>query len=188
MKLNQKIRLKRKELGLTLHDLYDLQAREFGAKEAISYRTLMRIEQGENFKFGNINKICQSLGITLTEMLEDTDLADNMIIRGNQRLDSFTYNDKAVAQVINSPSMSFLATEVTLDPGGETHTEKCPDEDKYEKLIYVLEGTLICVINNVEFKVKRKDSVSINASLPHKFKNETNKKCRYIAIQNPKYF
>lgn len=188
MKLNEKIRLKRKELGLTLQDLYDLQVQEFGPAEAISYRTLVRIENGESFKFSNIVKICQSLGLTLTELLDDTELADNMIIRGNNRIDSYTYNDKAIAEVITSPSMSFLATEVILDPGGATITEQCPNDQKYQKLIYILEGALTCIINNDQFLTKRKDSLSINASLPHKFTNTTKKRCKFLVFQDPKYF
>lgn len=188
MKLHEKIRKIREEFGLTIQEVFDRGVSIFGSKKAISYRTLQRIEKGFIAKFSSILKICDALGISLEALLKDTELEQRLIIRKKERIDEYTYNEKARASVISSPHRTFLALELTLKPLGKTTIEKSPQDGVFEKWIYVVEGQLTCVLGNEQFNLSSKDTISFDSSLPHHLENQGKKECICIIIQNPKYF
>ncbi len=188
MKLYEKIRKVREDLGLTLQDVYDRGVAVFGADKAISYRTLQRIEQGQLAKFSSVLKICCALGVTLEELIRDTELQDRMLIRQDERVDEYTYNDQVRASITSSPNRSFLALEMTLDPGGSTGLEQSPKNKPFEKWVYVVEGELTCRIGDECFVLTKKDAVSFDSSIPHRLENASPKKCVCVLIQNPKHF
>ncbi len=188
MKLHEKIRKIRGELGLTIQEVFDRGVSIFGNKKAISYRTLQRIEKGFIAKFSSILKICDALGISLEALLKDTELEQRLIIRKKERIDEYTYNEKARASVVSSPHRTFLALELALKPLGKTTVEKSPQEGVFEKWIYVVEGQLTCVLGNEQFSLSSKDTISFDSSLPHYLENRGKKGCICIVIQNPKYF
>ena len=186
MKLHEKIKKMREDLGLTIQEVYDRCVTVFGDK-AISYRTLQRIERGKISKFSSILKICCALGVSLEEMLQGTELEQSLVIRKKERLDEYTYNEKVHASVVSSPSRSFLALELTLEPKGKTQIEKSP-EGNFEKWIFVIEGELTCYFKDEKHLLKSKDSISFNSSIPHHLENNGKKTCICTVLQNPKHF
>ena len=188
MKLYEKIKKIREDMGLTLQDVHDRGITIFGTKKALSYRTLQRIEKGQLSKFSSVLKICCTLGITLEELIKETELEDRMVIRKNERLDEYTYNDKVSASITSCPSRSFLALELTLEAGGKSMLEQSPEHQSFEKWIYVVEGELTCYIGEEKFILKKKDAVSFNSSIRHYFENTTKRKCVCAMVQNPKHF
>ena len=167
MKLYKKIKKIREDMGLTIQDVHGRGITVFGPKKALSYRTLQRIEKGQLAKFSSVLKICCALGITLEELIKNTELEDRMVIRKNERLDEYTYNDKVYASITSCPSRSFLALELTLESGGKTMAEQSPESKSFEKWIYVVEGELTCIIGEEKFVLKKKDTVSFNSSIRH---------------------
>ncbi|MEW5896029.1 MAG: cupin domain-containing protein [Candidatus Omnitrophota bacterium] len=188
MKLYEKIKKIREDMGLTIQDVHDRGITIFGPKKALSYRTLQRIEKGQLSKFSSVLKICCALGITLEKLIEETELEDRMVIRKNERLDEYTYNDKVFASITSCPSRSFLAMELTLEPGGTTMIEQSPEHQSFEKWIYVVEGELTCHLGEETFLLKKKDAISFNSSIRHRFENLSGKKCVCAMVQNPKHF
>lgn len=189
MQLHEKIKKVREELGITIQEVYDRQVEIFGSKKATSYRTLLRIEQGYIAKFSSVLKICCALGITLEELLKETEQESKLVIRKKERLDEYTYNDKVSASVVSAPNRSFLALELSVEPFGKTATEQSPkDKGLFEKWVYVLDGELACVVGEEKFRLFGKDTISFDSSLPHHFENNTKKKCSCLVFQNPKHF
>ena len=188
MQLYEKIRKMREDLGLSLQDVHNRCVEIFGREKSMSYRTLLRIEAGQIAKFSSILKICFALGIPLEQLLKDTELEHRLVIKKKERLDEYTYNEKVHASVISSPTRSFLALELNLDPGGKTSIEQSPKEGVYEKWIYVVEGELICHLGNEKFILSSKDTISFDSSVAHYFENKSKRKCVCVVIQNPKYF
>lgn len=188
MKLHEKIKKLREDLGLTLQEVYDRCVRIFGDKKAISYRTLQRIERGKISKFSSILKICCALGVSLEELLKDTELEQSLVIRKKERIDEYTYNERVHASVVSSPSRSFLALELTLEPTGKTQIEKSPAEGSFEKWIYVIEGELTCYLEKEKYILKSKDSISFNSAIAHYLENNGKKTCLCTLVQNPKHF
>ncbi|MBF0504406.1 MAG: helix-turn-helix transcriptional regulator [Candidatus Omnitrophica bacterium] len=187
MKVHEKIKLIREDLKLSLHDVYERGVIIFGDK-ALSYRTLHRIEGGQISKFSSILKICCALGVPLENLIKDTQLEGRLVIRNNERIDEYTYNDKVLSSVISSPNRSFLCLEMSLEPKGKTAWEHSPLGGKYEKWIYIIKGTLTCFLGEEKFVLDRADSISFDSSTPHCFENAAAKPCLAIVIVNPKYF
>jgi len=188
MKLYEKIRKIRNDLGLTLQDVYNRGVAVFGGENALSYKTLQRIEKGQIAKFSSVLKICYALGVPLEKMIKDTDLEHRLVIRKKERLDEYTYNEKVHASVISSPNRSFLALELILEPSGITAVEQSPTDGKYEKWIYVVEGALTCILGGEKFVLYSKDTISFDSTVPHSFENKGKKKCICTIIINPKHF
>ena len=187
MKVYEKIKKLREDLGLTIQEVYHRCNSVFG-KKGMSYRTLQRIESGQLSKFSSILKICCALGVSLEELLKDTELEQRLVIRKKERLDEYTYNAKAHASVISSPHRSFLATELVLEPSGKTTIEQDPKEGIFEKWVYVVEGELTCFLGNEKFTLTSKDTISFDSAVSHHFENKAKKQCISIVIQNPKNF
>lgn len=188
MKLHEKIRKMREDSGLTIQEIRDRCVNIFGAEKALSYRTIQRIERGSISKFSTILKICCALGVSLEELLKDTEMEQSLVIRKKERIDEYTYNEKVHASVVSSPSRSFLALELTLSPKGKTQIEQSPSDSNYEKWIYVIEGELTCYVGNEDYLLKSKDSISFNSSIPHHLENNGKKTCLCTVLQNPKHF
>ena len=187
MYIHEKIKTIRQDLRLSLRDIYNRGVAIFG-KKALSYRTLLRIEQGTIAKFSSILKICCALGVPLEKLIKDTELEGRLVIRNHERLDEYTYNDKVQASVVSSPNRSFLALEMALQAGGKTAWEHSPMEGKYEKWIYVVEGSLTCYLGNEKFVLDKRDTISFDSAAAHCFENPNKKTCLCIVIVNPKHF
>ena len=127
-------------------------------------------------------------GIPLEKMIKDTDLEQRLVIRKKERLDEYTYNEKAHASVISSPSRSFLALELILEPSGKTTLEQSPTDGIYEKWVYIVEGELTCILGEEKFVLLSKDTISFDSAVPHIFENNGRKKCICTIITNPKHF
>ena len=188
MQLHEKIRKIREEMGLTIQEIYERCVTIFGNEKAISYRTIQRIERGRISKFSSILKICCALGVSLEELLKDTEMEQSLAIRKKERIDEYTYNEKVHASVVSSPSRSFLALELTLAPKGKTQIEQSPTDGNFEKWIYVIEGELTCYVGKEKYILKSKDSITFNSSIPHHMENNGKKTCICTALQNPKHF
>lgn len=186
MKLHEKIKQVREELGLSIQDVYLKGRQVFGAK-AMSYRTLQRIESGYIAKFSSVLKICCAMSVPLARVIKDTELEQRLLIRKNERLDEYTYNDKVHASVVSSPASSFLSLETLLEPGGRTAIEKAPP-GRHEKWIYVVEGRLNCQINEELHELHASDSISFDGTMPHSLHNPGPRRCRCLVFETPKHF
>ncbi len=187
MKIYEKIKSIRKKLGLTLQDVYNLQIQDFGPKGAISLRTLKRIEDGQISKFAYILKICQTLGISLTDLLRNTDMEQHFLIKKNARLNSFAYNETATGDTVSSPASSFSVMELRVTPGGKTAKEQCPNDEKtHEKHIYIIKGALTCFVGENTHFLKQGDTLYFNGALLHWYENQTKKTCVCLIYQTPK--
>lgn len=189
MKLHEKIRQIRKGLGLTLKDVHEILLNNLGPNEVLSYRTLLRMENGKISKFSNVLKICAALGITLNELLKDTEFEQKLVIRQDQKYNRYYYNDKAFTDVLSTPEINFLASELTLEPTGKTLIEQSPTgQEKFQKWIHVKKGKLTLIIKDETYNLDEGDNISFDSTIPHRLENNTERKCICIVVQNPKHF
>ena len=188
MRIHERIKTVREEMGLTIQDVYARGEAIFGKKKTLSYRTLQRIEKGSIAKFASILRISCAMGVPLDRLLKDTELEHRMVIRKNERLDEYVYNDKAQSSVISSPARSFLAMELVIKPGGKTPPENAPAEGRHEKWIYIVEGSLTCHLGEEIFILGPRDSFSFESTIPHAFENKSQRPCMCIIVENPKHF
>lgn len=188
MKYYEKLKKIRKDLNLTVKDVYERGLAILGPKNSISIPTINRIEAGQPHKFSSLNTLCYLLNFPLKELFKDTEFAELLLIRKKERekMGGFVYSPEASSSIINNPNHSFLAQEFVLKPGGQTTLDHAPkNRGKYEKLIYVVMGRLNCLINGEEIILRGGDSISFDSTKEHFFKNSTKGKCKFIAVENP---
>jgi transcriptional regulator with XRE-family HTH domain len=189
MLLSEKIKQLRKERRLTQKQLYDRIKLQFGDR-AISRRTLERIET--NFNDGrasSLYQICFGLGIKPRDLQEDVEAREiTGWIRWDTSQGTFTYNEKAQAQVISDKDMDYLALKLRLEPGGETRPEQDPQEKtKYTKFIYVLRGELTVFVENQKYMLKQHQCASFNSARLHHYQNAGSQEAVCLLIQSPRH-
>jgi len=186
MKHYEKIKKIRNDMNLTLQQVRDLGASMMGPQKTISISTIKRIEAGQAHKFSSLVTYCFILGISMKELFKGTELDECLLLKKKERTSGYTFDEQAGSTIINNPNQSFLAQEFLLMPGGETLLDRAPrNKGKYEKLIYLISGHLICVIDDKEMLLKGGDSLSFDSTKPHYFKNTAKAKCRFIVVENP---
>ncbi len=194
MKLGAKIRHIRENIRkLSKKELHTKLVAIFG-KEAISYKSLIRIEKGENNgRAKSIHQIACGLNVDVKELLSGTDknpstenaiLAD--IIRKNNRPGRFTYNDKTYLEILSSKKSSFITMELLLGPGSKTRKENFHED--IEMMVFVTKGSIIAHIYKETYILHNGDSIFFRGHLPHYFVNPKKRKSKAVIIQNPKTF
>ena len=196
MKLYEKIRhVRRDVLKISLKDFHDKLVDIFGDK-ALTYYSLCRLEKGyrEDIRIKSLYQICTGLGVSLKELKEGTEDEESKIvkiIKATERINNrYFYNEKAVAEILSSRDLRFLAMELELLPDSATKEEQDPvDVNRFEKLIIMLQGEILCYIGNEKHLIKKGDTLSFASNIPHHFENPSKKvKARCIIVQNPKSY
>jgi hypothetical protein len=196
MKLPQKIRYLRKNvLKLSLKDFHEKLVDIFGDR-ALTYYSLCRLEKGrrDSMRIRSLYQISTGLGISLKELIEGTDKEASKVVTIMRRKDrannEYIYNAKAIAEILSSRNLRFLAMELVLLPLGVTKEEQDPkDANNFEKLIIMLQGDVQVFVGGEKHLLRKGDSLSFLSSMPHHFENPSHSlKARCIIIQSPKSY
>lgn len=215
MKLHEKIKKIRLEKGITLKELHLKIINEF-SENAVTYRTLLRIEAGDTDGRGTtLHQISTAFGMSLRELKKNTEEESSPVdfVKKTKRLGRYVFNEKAYAELMMRQNHNFMATELVLAPGGSTKLERDPEwaveentaqqiketlkklnqqawEDykiwKFEKYIYCLRGSIGCYIGNDKYILKSGDGLTFESSAPHWFENTSKSASRCLILQNPR--
>ena len=186
MKLNDKIRDTRENLGLTQEQVHDRLKTIFG-KNAISLSTIYRVEKGNISKFHSVEQMSFGLGVPLPSLLKNTELENRQVIRKTDEVDHFS-GDGYEAKILSSPVSSYLMIRATLTPKSKRPIEQSPSTGNFEKWIHVIKGELTCNLGNEEYILKAGDSISFKSTIEHRLQNDGSETCEYEVLQNPKHF
>ena len=137
-----------------------------------------------------MHQLCIGLGVSIKEILGETEPESKLVdlIKHDKRSEQYIHNQKALADILTPATRRFLAQELTLLPGGKTHTEEDPIEvGKFEKWIYCLAGEMTCVVGTEKHLLHKSDCLSFESNIPHYFENNSSRKTHCIIVQNPRY-
>ena len=191
MKLCEKIRLVRKQKGLSLTNL-EARLRDIFGDKALRYNTLYRIEKGlRDARIASLSQICIGLEVSLKELQEGTEeekssLVDHITKR--DKIAKYIYSQNAYAEILSKEKQPFLSMRLVLEPGGKTNLEQDPIElGKFEKWAYGVKGKITCVAGQEKLVLGKDEIICFESTLPHYFENNTLKKAICVIIQNPKH-
>ena len=191
MKLYEKIRLIRKQKGLSLTDM-ETRLKDIFGNKALRYNTLYRIEKGlRDARIASLSQICIGLEVSLKELQEGTEaekfsLVDHITKR--DKIARYIYTQNAYAEILSKEKQPFLAVRLTLGPGVKTNLEQDPAElGHFEKWIYGVKGKITCVVGQEKIVLAKDEVISFESTIPHYFENDTPKKASCVIIQNPKH-
>ena len=180
MKTHEKIQSLMNDAHISVKDLCNRQKEMFKKEDRIKYGSFRRMINGETqLKMPILLKICQLLGVSITEIIADTDYEDLFIIQKSDRFDSYTAQPNIPRDILSIPTSSFMVQEITIPKGEKTNVERSPQKSDitYRKFIYVVEGWLKIFINDQEYNVKRRGVVMFRSDLPHYYMNIYNNDC-----------
>ncbi|MCX5665879.1 MAG: cupin domain-containing protein [Candidatus Omnitrophica bacterium] len=197
MKLHEKIRNIRKNVTkLSLKEFHEKLVDIFGDR-ALTYYSLCRVEKGrrDSIRLRSLYQISTGLGVSLKDLTEGTDKEGSKLVSIMRRKDrannEYIYNGKAVAEILSSRAIRFLAMELVLRPSGATREEQDPQEEnnRFEKLVIMLQGEIHVYVGGENHLIKKGDSLSFASSIAHHFENHSqNSKARCIIVQSPKSY
>ncbi|EWH21095.1 DNA-binding protein [Bacillus haynesii] len=169
--LNKKAPQKRKKMTL----------KEVSEKTGLSISFLSQVERSLcSSTLLSLRKISEALGVSPSYFFPDTIRADKDMIRraADRRVEqktSFTYSDLSG----NVPNPLFVPILVTLLPGDKKGT---PFSHEGQEFIYVIEGTLTIIFDDIEYDLSPGDSIHIDSSRPHNWFNKTDKPVQFIFV------
>ena len=191
MRLHEKIRLLREKKDLSREELYDRLKGIFG-EQAISLRTLHRIERGDNDgKSSTLHQIAMGLGVPLNDLKANTEAERPPVecVRKYKRTHGhFNYGPLARMEFLFGPQAHFLMSELILEPGTATPLEQDPQaEIEHQKGLFVTQGAMTVTVDSRPYRMRKGDSLLFFSHLPHCFANESVRAAHAILVQYPQY-
>ncbi|WP_307891942.1 helix-turn-helix domain-containing protein [Bacillus swezeyi] len=171
--LGNLIKRLRKEKKMTL--------KEVSEKTGLSISFLSQVERSLcSITLLSLRKISEALGVSPSYFFPDTIQIDkDMIRRATDRQiehkTSFTYSD--LSGNVSNPL--FVPILVTLLPGDKKGT---PFSHEGQEFIYVIEGTMTIIFDDVEYDLFPGDSIHIESTKPHNWFNKTDKPANFLFI------
>ncbi len=197
MKIGENVYSMRKEKKLKRSELLK-RIRYMYGNNALGYRTIQRIEHGENIKerLSSLLKIADALGVNVNELYKGTEYEDKAkqeekleeayITRHDNRGGEFKYSKGASIEIVSPEQSGYIVFQLILDPGFRTKVEQDPEGTI--KFLYLIEGEINVTVGNIVRVLYRGDTIQINSSKPHYFENKSKKRASAILYQNPKNF
>lgn len=180
--LGTRIRNLRRQKKITLIDL----SKTTGVAQA----TLSRMETG--LMIGTVKshqKIAEALGISLGELYGGIDSRHDRV--GHQSASAerkiFSKTDQMRCELLTQEISKKKITPllITLANHGKSETEKL--ERGVEKLLFVLEGTVLVRLDQKEYTLNAHDTLYFDASIPHQLVNPASKQTKiFCAVSPPK--
>ena len=176
MMVGQRIRELRTGQGLSL--------RALAALSNLSTNAISLIERGDNSPtVSSLHSLATALAVPITAFFEQQ--VDGLVIhlKNNSRPASETAGVRMESLGNGLPNQQLEPFLMTIEPGGSSTSSQITHSG--EELVYVLGGSLICRINEEEYKLEKGDSLLFLASQPHIYRNQTKKPAQIVIIFQP---
>ena len=174
--VGQRIRELRTGQGLSL--------RALAALSNLSTNAISLIERGDNSPtVSSLHSLATALAVPITAFFEQQ--VDGLVIhlKNNSRPASETAGVRMESLGNGLPNQQLEPFLMTIEPGGSSTSSQITHSG--EELVYVLGGSLICRINEEEYRLEKGDSLLFLASQPHIYRNQTKKPAQIVIIFQP---
>lgn len=180
MKVGKNLKLLRKSKKLTLKELSE--------KSGVAIATLSRIEH--DIMIGTLKShvnICKALEITLSDFYRDVESSSKTVsrIKKNERSISTVRQKEVRLEMLVTKTLDKKMAPMLLHISRCGRTQKEQDKPGVEKVLYLLEGSLIAEIGKQQHKLTKGDSIYFDASLPHIFVNGGRGEACAICVSSP---
>jgi transcriptional regulator with XRE-family HTH domain len=181
--LQRRIRLYRKNNGLTL--------RELAERAGCTHSYISQIEKGVTVpSLSMVGKLAAALGINVVELFNESpggDDTDYYLPRNERK--TINYPDGKVASQllvsrITGRKMEPLVS--VIEQGGSSdEAERMVHPAGTEEFVLVLKGELEFKVNGKEMCLKEGDTLSFDGTLPHNWVNRGKKKAEVLFVFSP---
>ncbi len=174
--VGQRIRELRTKKELSLRALAELSG--------LSTNAISLIERGDNSPtVSSLHCLANALGVPVTAFFEQR--TDGQVVHTvkNCRPTSETAGVRMESLGSGLPHQSIEPFLMTIEPAGSSTSSQITHAG--EELVYVLKGTLACMIKDQEYVLEKGDSLLFLASQPHIYRNQTSKAAQILIIFQP---
>lgn len=180
MEIGKAVRKLRKERKMTL--------RELSEKSGVALATLSRIETGK--MAGTVkshNDIARVLDVTLSALYSgfETESERVEVQTQQKQADVFIHNDKASYDILTKKVLSKKMMPIMLKLEKDAKTALEQSGKGTEKFLYIMEGQMQAIVDNKTYSLSKGDSFYFDASLPHYWKNISEKTARALCVITP---
>ena len=170
------IRELRTQKGLSLRALAELSG--------LSTNAISLIERGDNSPtVSSLHNLATALAVPITAFFEQHVDGQIIHLKKNQRPTSETAGVRMENLGSGLPNQQIEPFLMTIEPGGSSTSGQITHSG--EELVYVLEGSLVCRINEQEYSLEKGDSLLFLASQPHIYRNQTKNSAQILIIFQP---
>ncbi|MDQ0508388.1 transcriptional regulator with XRE-family HTH domain [Peptoniphilus ivorii] len=173
-----KIRVMRKELGMSIKDL----------AEASNLSTGLISQIERDLVSPSVNamlRIVDALHTTMGEFFEDIPPRKKPLIFrcGSHKMIDYAEVQRRI-RILTPENEHFQLIEMRFDPT-EAPKSLIPKSHDGEEFGFILAGSLEVVVNEVSYHVSAGDSISFEASWPHVYINNADEPCLSIWLYTP---
>jgi len=170
------IRELRTQKGLSLRALAELSG--------LSTNAISLIERGDNSPtVSSLHSLATALAVPITAFFEQKIDGQVIHLKKDQRPTSETAGVRMENLGSGLPNQQIEPFLMTIEPGGSSTSGQITHSG--EELVYVLSGSLVCTINEQEYRLEKGDSLLFLASQPHIYRNQTKKSAQILIIFQP---
>ena len=174
--VGQRIRELRTKKELSLRALAELSG--------LSTNAISLIERGDNSPtVSSLHSLANALEVPVTAFFEQH--TDGQVIHTmkNCRPTSETAGVRMENLGSGLPHQQIEPFLMTIEPAGSSTSSQITHAG--EELVYVLKGTLVCMIKDQKYVLEKGDSLLFLASQPHIYRNQTSKAAQILIIFQP---
>jgi transcriptional regulator with XRE-family HTH domain len=157
-----------------------MTVRELAEKSGLSASFIRAVERGDSdIAIGRLAKLAQVFHYDLGSFLGFTaQLTRPTFIEAGER--KRVNRGKGVGyEVLHLPALDLDLVDVSLVPGAEFKNELSHEGID---VVYVIEGELVLVVNNVDYPMAAGECCVFAAGFPHKLRNDSRSKAAAISI------
>jgi len=174
--VGQNIRELRTKRKLSLRALAELSG--------LSTNAISLIERGDNSPtVSSLHSLATALGVPVTAFFEQH--TDGLVIHTmkDYRPTSETAGVRMENLGSGLPHQQIEPFLMTIEPASSSTSSQITHAG--EEFVYVLKGTLVCMVNEQEYNLEEGDSLLFLASQPHIYRNQTSKVAQILIIFQP---
>ena len=174
--VGQRIRELRTKRGLSLRALAELSH--------LSTNAISLIERGDNSPtVSSLHNLANALSVPIMAFFEQQGDGQVIHLKKDRRPISETTGVRMENLGSGLPNQQIEPFLITIEPGSSSTSSQITHSG--EEFVFVLTGTLVCMINEQEYCLEEGDSLLFLASQPHIYRNQASKTARMLIIFQP---
>jgi transcriptional regulator with XRE-family HTH domain len=161
-----------------------LSLRALAALSGLSTNAISLIERGDNSPtVSSLHNLATALGVPITAFFDQR--SDGQVIhsKSDRRPASETAGVRMESLGSGLPNQQLEPFLMSIKPGGSSTSSQITHSG--EEFVFVLNGSLVCRINDQEYDLEKGDSLIFLASQPHIYRNETRKEAQILIVFQP---
>lgn len=161
-----------------------LSLRALAALSGLSSNAISLIERGDNSPtVSSLHSLATALGVPITAFFDQHSDGQVVHLKHNRRPASETAGVRMESLGSGLPNQQLEPFLMSIKPGGSSTSSQITHSG--EEFVFVLNGSLVCRINDEEYDLEKGDSLIFLASQPHVYRNETRKEAQILIIFQP---